>query len=357
MAENEEGQEKTEDPTPKRIDDMRKRGMIPQSREVASMAILFSGFLFVYYALDYLFDGIMDVMVAIFRNLDKPFNEHVMDELADLGKSTAAMFTMGLMGLLTFTGAVVGLIQVGWHPSEEALTFNLEKLNPLPGFKRMVSVDALIELAKSFVKLLIVGYIGYRLLEQELGYVLEFPRSAMQSSMAHMGELLYRFTLRCLQWLTVLAMLDLVWQRYSIGQKMKMSKQEVKDENKSREGDQSVKNAMRRAARQRLQQTGIKNVPQADVVVTNPDHFAIALQYRQGKMRAPTVIARGQDRVAELIKSEARRHGIPRVENRLLARTLYKVCKVGDEIPPELYTAVAEVLAFVYRLKHQQAAG
>jgi len=356
MAED-DGAEKTEDPTPKRVDEFRKKGMIPKSAEVSSMAVLFAGFLFIYYTLHMLFDGIMQLMIQVFRTLDKPLTRHGFYLAAELGFQTVGLVSIGLLALLGFVGGGVAFLQVGWTPSEEALTLHFERLNPLPGLKRMVSPEALVELAKSLLKLLIVGYIGYQLMQSQLGKILELPRSDLKGGMKLMGELLYTFTLRSLMWLSIMAILDLLWQRYSMHQKMKMSKQEVKDEAKDREGNPQVKSAMRRMARQRLMKTGIENVKKADVVVTNPDHFAIALQYTAGKMRAPTVIARGQDRVAEVIKAEARRYGIPRVENRLLARTLYKLSRVGDEIPPEVYAAVAEVLAFVYRIRQQQQAG
>lgn len=356
MAED-DGSEKTEDPTPKRVDEFRKKGMIPKSAEVNSMAVLFAGFLFAYLTLEMLFDGIMQLMIQVFMTLDKPLNRHGFALAAELGFKSVGFVSLGMLALLTVVGGLVAFLQVGWTPSEEALTLNLERLNPLPGIKRMVSPEALIELAKSSLKLLIVGYIAYQLMDKNLGKILELPRSDLRGGMRLMGELLYTFTLRSLMWLSIMAILDLIWQRYSMHQKMKMSKQEVKDEAKDREGNPQVKSAMRRMARQRLQKTGIENVKKADVVVTNPDHFAIALQYSAGKMRAPMVIARGQDKVAEVIKAEARRYGIPRVENRLLARTLYKISRVGDEIPPEVYAAVAEVLAFVYRIKQQQQAG
>lgn len=357
MSAENDGAEKTEDPTPKRIEDSRKKGMIPQSREVASMGILFTGFLFIYYSLAHLFSGIMDLMVTVFRTLDKPMNRYGVSQAAELSFGSVGALTSGMLALLTVVGLLIGFGQVGWTPAEEALTPKLEKLNPLPGLKRMVSPESLVELAKSLLKLLIVGYIGYQILQRELGHILEMPRTSLQSSMSLMGDVLYSFTLRALLWLSVIAILDMIWQRYSMHEKMKMSKQEIIEEAKDRDGNPLIKSQMRKMARQRLQATGIQDVHKADVVVTNPDHYAIALKYTAGKMRAPTVIARGQDRVAEVIKSEARRCGIPRVENRLLARTLYKISKVGDEIPPELYGAVAEVLAFVYRIKQQQLAG
>lgn len=357
MAAEDDGQEKTEDPTPKRIEEMRKKGMIPKSQEIASMALLFTGLYFLYFGMGYLLGGVKELMIQTFRTLDKPINRHIIGEASLNALNSVGRISVGMLLLLLVVAFVVAVIQTGWTPAEDALALNLERLNPLPGLQRMVSPEALFELAKSSIKLFIVGYIGYDLLSDELERVLEMPISDMNTAMSLLGDLLYRFTLKSLMWLTVLAILDLIYQRYQMWEKMKMSKQEVKDEAKDREGNPQVKSAMRRAARQRLQKTGVGSVRKADVVVTNPDHYAIALQYTPGKMKAPMVIARGQDRVAEVIKAEARRYGIPRIENRLLARTLYKISRVGDEIPPELYAAVAEVLAFVYRLKQNHLAG
>jgi flagellar biosynthetic protein FlhB len=352
--ESDSGQEKTEDPTSKRIEDFQQKGQFAQSREIASMGVLFCGLLFLYYGLRPLLSGVTHLMYATFNGLDRPLNNHSIALMVDQVRGTVGLSMLTFLLLLALISLVTAYGQVGWHPNVEALGLKLERLNPLPGIKRLFSVKSqAVELAKSTLKLAIVGAIGYQLLKWNIIRIVEMPRTGLESSLKYMGDLLYSFTLRCLMWLLVVAVLDLLWQRYSLHQKMMMTKQEVKDETKDKEGNPQVKGKMRAMARKRLQDSGLKNVAKADVVITNPDHYAIALKYTSGKMRAPIVVAKGQDRIAEAIKTEARRHGIPRIENRLLARTLYKLTRVGDEIPPDLYAAVAEILAFVYRLKHQ----
>jgi len=358
MAENEEGQEKTEDPTAKRIEDAYKNGQIPQSREIASVAILFAAMMFLYLGMDLLMGSVMDVMRAIFTSLDRPFGSGAISIYVAYAMEHVGAVLLLFMGTLTFIGLLISFAQVGWHPSEEFPKFNIEKLNPIAGLKKLFfSKDSLVELAKSLLKLAIVIGIAYDLVMDEINTIVELPRAGTDAAISEMGILLLTFVKRCLGWLLVLAVLDLMWQRFNSFEKMKMSKQELKDENKDREGDQKVKAQMKAIARRRVYQpTGLENVADADVVVTNPDHYAIALKYTTGEMSAPTVVARGQDRIAEKIKAAARRHGIPRMENRLLARTLYKNTRVGDEVPPDLYQAVAEILAFVYRLKQQRYA-
>jgi len=356
-VENEDGQERTEDPTGKRLEEAYQEGKVPHSREIGSMAILFTGLVCIYHGIQTVLEGTARLMNAIFSNLDRPLNQHSIALLTrDTGTNVGVPMIVFLL-LLAVIGGLATFVQIGWHPRNNVFELHLDRLNPLPGLKRLLfSKESLVELAKSMLKLGIVGYIAYDVIDANLERIVLFPRIGLRQALSEMGELLYRFSLRSLMWLSVIAIGDMLFQRYQSWESLKMTKQEVKDEYKNQEGNPQVKGRIRNMGRQWMKQkSGIQNVPKADVIITNPDHYAIALQYSSGRMRAPVVLARGMDRIAEAIKAEGRRCGVPRVENRALARTLYKMTRVGDEIPPDLYTTVAEVLAFVYRLKQGRA--
>lgn len=355
MAENENGQEKTEDPTAKRIEDSRDEGKVAQSKEITSVCVLLGASFALYAFLRSLMAGLMEFISLVFTGLSRDFSAGMVVDTLSAAGHLLLLPLAPVMGAVMLLGFLGQLGQVGWNVSAKAMEPNLEKLNPLGGFKRIISMRGIVELLKGLLKMAIVASLIYMTLAKELMELLLVARGSIHRTVDYLGHLTWIFTIRCLLIFAAMAALDYVYQRYETLKELKMTKQEVKDEAKNRDGDMQMKARMRGMVRQMLQKTGVNDVRKADVVITNPNHYAVALKYEQGKMDAPIVIARGMDRVAEKIKDEARRAGIPRIENRQLARALYAGSRVGDPIPIDFYNAVAEVLAHVYRIRNRRA--
>lgn len=346
---------KTEKATPKRRDDARKKGQVALSKEVSSVAVFLSSFLVFYFAGSYMFHHTLVVSKKYFS----------ASAFYTLTKPTAYAFLID--GILTFTKVIAPLllvilvaalasciIQIGFRYASEALTIKFSKLNPVKGAGKLFSKKTLVELPKSIIKLIIVGAIAFITVKQELSNVFLAMDMTTQEILSYIGAVSLKILLRTMWALIALAILDYIFQKYDYEESLKMSKEEVKDELKQREGDPKVKRRIRSIQYQMARRRMMEAVPRADVVVTNPNHLAVALEYNKEKMSAPTVVAKGADLIAEKIKEVARKHGIPVVENKPLAQTLYKLVEIGEVIPISLYKAVAEVLAYVYQLKKER---
>jgi flagellar biosynthetic protein FlhB len=245
----------------------------------------------------------------------------------------------------------VTIIQGGWSFNTEKLTLSLDRLNPANGIKKLFNKDALAELVKSILKLAIVGYVAYSTLRQETESIIFLGARGIPEILESFGHIAYKLVLHTGGILLVLGILDYFFVRWRFSQNIKMSKQEVKEESKESEGDPQVKRKMRSIQLMRARKRYAKIIPTADVVITNPTHYAVALKYDRDRMYAPVVIAKGADYLAQKIKEIARENKVMLVENRFLARELFAQVEEGAEIPEALYAAVAEVLAYVYGLK------
>jgi flagellar biosynthetic protein FlhB len=256
--------------------------------------------------------------------------------------------------LAVFTAAVVGnLIQVGFMFSWEPLTPKLSKLNPLQGIKRLISLRSLTEVVKFIAKVVLVGIVVYTAIRKEIPFIMPLAEHSIPAIGGYICMTIFKIILRTSWVLLALAILDYAYQRWDFEKSLRMTKQEIKDELKQSEGDPLIKSRIRRVQREWARRRMMEAVPEADVVITNPLELAIAVAYRNEAMAAPQVLAKGRGAVAERIRQIARSHGIPIVENRPLARALFKEVDVGQQIPAALYKAVAEVLAYVYRLKNR----
>ena len=345
-------QEKTEQPTPKRRTEAREKGNVAHSAEIPSVAVLLSSLLVFFFAGPWMFRHLTAFMREMFQSIGAyPLDNASAPGLLGLVLRHTAWVLLPLMLAICVGGLAANVGQVGLLISKEALTPKFEKLNPIAGIKRFLSLRSLVELVKSLVKILTVGCIAYL---QIRGQVKNFPQLLEASvgdilaviGRASMGIGLYT----CLA-LMVLAGLDLLFQRWRHERDLMMSRQEIKDENRQLEGDQQIKGRIRRTQMEMGRRRMMQAVPEASVVIANPEHLAIAIQYDPKKMAAPVVTAKGADIIAQRIKAVAREHSVPVVENKPLARTLYKAVDIGKPIPSDLYRAVAEVLAYVYRLK------
>jgi flagellar biosynthetic protein FlhB len=354
------GSDKTEAATPKRRSEARKRGQVAKSPELSSTFVLL-GVLFALHGFgSATLRAIQEYMTGAFSHLDEA---HLSSGLVMQQGGQALVTLFRAVGPLLLTGMLLGLLvniaQTGPLWATEALKPDLNRINPLNGAKRFVSARALVELFKSCYKIGLVGYIAYITARSNYPRLVMMARMEVPQAVGLVGEVLYTMALRVVTTMLVLAALDYAWQRYQFEKSLRMTKQEVKEEHKQAEGDPQLKARIRARQRAIARKRMMAEVPKADVVVTNPTHFAVALKYEAGKVSAPVVVAKGQDLVALKIRELAQENDVPIVENPPLARALYKQADLGREIPADLYEAVAEVLAFVYQInqKRRERAG
>ncbi len=352
-----EGGEKTEEPTDKKIQDTRKKGQVWKSRDFTGVAVFVVGLGVVKATWD-----------RIQSELEKLFS-FAFDHLAhsdDLIRSSLNLLVMAVIALMivtlpvAFGGALVGglveFLQVGPLFSHEPLMPKLEKLNPIAGFKNLFSKKQLVELLKNLLKIGITGYVVYGTVRDSVALVVGTVRTDPATTMTVLGELVFRVAVRVTLLLLVFAIFDIWWQRRTYMKDLMMTKDEVKREYKESEGDPHHKAKRKEMHMEILESAQMDAVKGADVVVTNPTHMAVALVYERDKHQAPIIVAKGMNARAEAIKQLAKDSGVAILRNVPLANALYRI-DVGEKIPEELYDAVAEVLSFVYSLEHQNAQG
>ncbi len=354
MADNSE-QEKTEEATAQRRDDFRRRGHVAQTRELASVLLLL-GFLGCVWLMGKFFMAHIFESYRLVYEFISPDMLQKESLLPLIGKISIHLFLiLAPFFLLAFVVAMSSsLLQIGFLFSEEALTPNLEKINPLEGLKRMFSLRSVVEGVKSVIKVLVIGYTAYYILSDSIETIPRLVFLTPLQIFEYLSAEIFRLILGIGGVLVFIAGLDYFFQRYQLEEQMKMTKQEIRDEVKTREGDPLIKARIRKIQKEVSQRRMMADVPKADVIITNPTHLACALKYSPEKFAAPILLAKGQDLVAQRIREIAKENGIPIVENKPLARTIYKSLEVGQVIPRELFAAVAEVLAYVFKLKRKK---
>ena len=346
------GQERTEKATPKRREQARRKGQVAQSREIPSVLIILTAMGIFYFAGSWVIGNMFDVIRSVYEQLDTLR----LNEIADVHAFSAGIFEKVFLILIPFflplliVGVAGNIGQIGFEFHSEPLRPKLNKFNPISGLKKLVSLKSLVELVKSILKILVVGGVAYGVLKKEYA---KFP-ALMQQEVGHIlifiGQIAFKILFFVSLALIILAVLDYIYQRWQHEENLKMTKQEVKDERKQSEGDPKIKARIRRVQLEMAHRRMMDAVPEADVVITNPIHLAVALKFDPVEMVAPTVLAKGSGHIAERIKEIAGNHQVPIVENKPLAQALHKMVEIGEFIPAELYRAVAEVLAYVYRL-------
>lgn len=355
MAE-ESFQEKTEQATPKRRDDAREKGQVARSAELSSVAILAAGLLALWGVGGWMMGGLQGVMVRTFTegyaiNLDAmSAPAHMMSWINDFAVIVAPM-----MVFLFVVATLVNVAQVGIIFTGKPLMPKADRISPFSGLKRIFSKKGLVELAKGLFKVFVVGVVTYLTMTSEADGVLAYMHMEVTQIFGFSSDLILTLGVRLVLLLLLMAILDYAFQRFDYEQNLRMTKQEVREELKQQEGDPMVRSRIRSLQREMSQQRMMSDVGEADVVVTNPTHVAIALKYDTESMNAPVVLAKGQRLVAQRIKELARQAGVPLVENKPLARALFKAVQIGEQIPEELFRATAEVLAFVFQLKRRQS--
>ena len=346
--------DKTEEPTSKRREDARKKGQIAKSQELNTAFVLLAGFLVIKLLWEYMYFNVADYSAYVFSHLHENGTtiEDVMKIFLDVVQVMVTTAFPVMIGVLIFALGI-NLYQVGFIVSMEKLEPKLSNLNPINGFGRLFSKRALVELVKSLFKIIVIGFFLYLYLKDEIPFMPYFIYYDLEHSLAEIADKIFVMSFQVITVILVLAAADYAYQRWQTTQDLMMTKQEVKDEYKQMEGDPQIKGKIKQKQRQMAMARMMQEVPKADVIVTNPTHLAIALMYKKG-MVAPKILAKGQDLVAEKIKATAREHRIPIVENKPLARALYETVEIGEVVPQDLYQAVAEVLAYVYRLKNKK---
>ena len=355
MAE-ESFQEKTEEATPKKREEAREKGQVARSTELSSVAILAAGLLALSSLGSYLYDELSGFMADVLTNgIHAELNEanilgYALGWGSDYAKTVGPVVLFLLVAALAVNYAQVGVIFTG-----KPLAPKAERLSPWSGVKRIVSARGLVELSKGLFKIAAVAYLTYLTIEAETDRMVAFMDMSVGQILANSCEIILVLAFRITLLLLVMAILDYAFQRFDYEKNLRMTKQQVKEEMKQQEGDPQIRQRVRSLQREMSQQRMMDDIASANVVVTNPTHVAVALLYDPETMPAPKVLAKGQRLVAEKIKELAREAGVPLVENKPLARALFKAVKIGDEIPEDLFKAVAQVLAFVFGLKRKRA--
>ncbi len=347
-----ESGDKTEAPTPRRRAEAREQGNIPRSADLSAAALLLSAILLLSWFGDRIIGSFRDAMQTLLgadslSDFNTPSVRETMMMLAIRFATALAPFLLGLM----VVAVAINLAQVGLFFSTARIQPKLEMLNPLRGLKKIFGGgQGVVTLLMNMLKLVMIGVVAYSAVHDRIGLI------AGSQTLDHMQafglgcQVMHDIAMRIAVLLLILAIVDYVYQRYKIEKSLKMTKQEVKEEAKRMDGDPQIKARRRQIAQQRAMQRAKQAVPTADVIVTNPTHYAVALKYESGDMRAPKVVAKGADFLALKIREIAAEHGVPILERPPLARALYRTVEVGQEIPEEYYAAVAEILAYVYEI-------
>ena len=347
---------RTEEPTPKRREEARTDGRIPQSVEITSATVLLAALLATWRSGDAAITGLRESMRRSLLAVGKL--DLTPAALGDVLNGMLHDLTAAVIPILSVT-AVAGftavVAQIGFRFYGKRLLPDLSKMSPASGMQRIFSTKGLFDVTKALVKIVLVGWLSWKLIGGSEGKIIALSGASPRELLAITGREVARLVGWVTSVLVALAAVDYGWQRRQHQQSLRMTKSEVKDETRQAEGDPKVKARMKRAYQELVKTRSLADVPTADVVITNPVHLAVALKYVPGQMGAPRVVAKGAEGFAQKIKEVARQHGVPILERRSLARAIFKSVPVGGEIPATVYRAVAEILAYIYGLRQRRA--
>jgi len=350
--------EKTEQPSLQRLDKAREEGQVARSRELTTFVLLLAGGA----GLWLMGSAITQKLIRVLHDgltLDKRLTydtEHLLPHLHALSFD-ALLALLPFLFVLLLAALFSPLLLNGWLFTLQPLQPKFSKLNPIAGIGRMFSTNSLVELLKAIAKALVVGAVGAWVIWHNRDDVMSLMTQPLAAAITQMGNLMWGSFIAIMGGMLLIAAVDVPFQLYEHNKKLMMTKQEVRQEAKESEGNPEVKGRIRRMQREMAQRRMMSEIPTADVVVTNPTHFSVALRYSDSGMRAPVVVAKGSQLTAARIREIALEHGVPILEAPPLARALYKHTEIGDAIPEALYTAVAEVLAYIYQLKRYNKEG
>ena len=357
MAED-SGQDKTEQPTPKRLTDAREKGQVPRSKEFSTVMVLIASAVAMLFLGERLIRSIGEVMKDSFTFSRKEIFNPVELPLHFISSLETIAFDLGSFLAVTLLAALIAPASIGgWNFSTQAMGFKPEKMDPIKGMKKIFGPQGLIELAKALGKFLLIGTIATLILWNLRDQLLTLGKQEVEVAMTDLGYLIIWVFLALSSSLILIALIDVPFQHWNHNRQLKMTKQEVKDESKNTDGNPEIKGRIRRLQIELSQQRMMQDIPQADVVITNPSHYAVALRYDQASPGAPIVVAKGADLIAQQIRMVGDANDVPILEAPPLTRAIYYSTEIGDEIPAGLYIAVAQVLAFVFQLRRYNTRG
>lgn len=346
-----DSEDKTEEATPKKKQEARKKGQVAKSKEVGLTFTLLASTIVLIILGDYVLDSLRANMIAFLNNyLTIHINSNTLRFILVTVLIRLALVILPVAMPIAILAIVANFVQVGFLCTKETIKPDLKKLNPINGFKRIFSMKTLVELIKDLAVILVVTCVVYKYLMKNYRYILTFGGLRINFIPIVIKQLIVEVFFKVTLVMVAISLMDFIYQRFQYKKELRMSKQEVKEEFKQEEGDPQIKGKIKQMQREMASRRMMQRVPDATVVVTNPTHISVALKYDEGKS-APVVIAKGQDEIAAKIKKIAKEHEIPIIENKPLARLMYKEVEIDSEIPVEMYEAVAEVLAMVYDLK------
>lgn len=351
-------EEKTEQPTEKKKSDARKKGQVAQSKDVPAALSLIIVTLTIQLTSGYFTNHMMELYMTVSEwipHADDLYNVTNLTRLLAYVLLKIILIIAPVLLAALVTGVMGSYFQVGFLFSLKAIQPKFSKLSPISGFKRLFSMKSVVEMVKAIAKGTILIYIAYSYLIKEMSAIVQSIELNLYDFVALMWNIVINITMRCAAFLLFVSVIDLVYKRWEHNKDLKMSKKEIKDEYKQSEGDPMLKGKIREKQRSMAMSRMMQDVPDADVVITNPTHFAVAIKYDSSVGVSPKVVAKGQNLIAQNIKRVAKENGVVVVENKPLARALFAGAEIGDFIPVDLYQAVAEVLAYVYGLKEKDA--
>jgi len=353
MAES-DGQEKTEQASGKKLSDAREKGQVAKSQEINSLALFGAGLMLIFFSQQFLSGRVSSFTVKIFSTLDTlTISSNTIQEMLKEDAFFLLSTLAPILGGMVVIAIVANVAQIGFKFSTKALMPTGAKFNPISKLKGMLfSSRSFVEITKSLLKLALIGGFTYYVLSDSIAQTTALVELSTQEIMQFMLEATYSLLWKISMIFLVIAVVDFSFQRFKFKKDLMMTKQEVKEENKQSEGDPLIKSRIKKMQLQAARGRMMGDVPKADVVITNPTHYAIAIKYDLDKDAAPRVLAKGVDSLAQKIKEVAVKNNIPLHEDRELARALYKLCDVGDQIPQSLFKAVAQILAYIFQLKN-----
>jgi len=356
VAENQ--QERTEQPTAKRLEEARKQGQVPRSTELSAAAVLVTAGGGLHFLGSYVggqLNGLMSSSLTLTR--EQSLDESLMVSALSGEVARALLACAPILGLTLLAALLAPMLLGGWNLSFQALVPNFERLNPVNGFQRMFSTRGAVELAKAFAKFIALALVAIHVLHVKAGELMGLGAEPPHLAIAHAASVTgYAFVMLA-GTLGLIAAVDVPWQLWQHTQRLRMTRAELREELKESEGAPEVKGRLRNLQREIAKRRMMHEVPKADVVVVNPTHYAVALRYDEKRMRAPIVVAKGANLIAARIREVADEHLVPIFEAPPLARALFRNVEIGGEIPATLYVAVAQVLTYVYQLKSSRGSG
>ncbi|WP_330588179.1 flagellar biosynthesis protein FlhB [Anaerosporobacter faecicola] len=354
---NDEGGEKTEDATPKKLNKARSEGQVAKSTELITAVMLMSLFLVLKVYVGTIGEKFIEIFPKVFNNIPvvvkDDMSQNIILSILNYGIKSIILIGLPIFLVGMVVGFLINKVQIKWKVTKKPLRPKLSKMNPLKGFKNMFSKSKLIQLLFSVAKIIMIMILVYNTLKDKWPLILKLYDFTLFQAINVVGTMVIDVGLKISMLFLLIGFADLFYQKKKFKKDMKMSKQEVKDEWKNSEGDPQVKGKIKSKMLEASRRRMMSEVPNADVVITNPTHFAVALKYDRESASAPVVVAKGADFMAQKIKDVARENKVEIVENKPLARMLYFNVEIEQEIPQELYQMVAEILAYVYRIKNK----